>query len=190
MPSEKDFQDSPMDFSDMGIEVEEVFDTSQGITLEKDASGGKPAGENRFLISPRPPEERRNWKRFAIDGAVVMIGKPPVISFLKPTNIMLGPVKDIGMKGLAVHYVEKRGESIYRKAPYLSIVLPGDRVVVDRVPFKVVTTFKVADLPDDKEVWNLCVQFQKLLPQQRIQIEAFIDEYGEELRSPWSKKEK
>lgn len=187
MSSEKSLQDSPIDFSSVGIDMEDVFDDPQEIALGKEPSSGKSAGDDRFIISPRPPQERRTWKRFAIEGAVVMIGKPPLLSFLKPTYLMLGPVKDIGMKGLAVHYVEKNGESIYKKAPFLSIVLPGDRVIVDKVPFKVVNTFKVADLPGDKEVWSLCVSFEKLLPMQRMQIEAFINEYGAELKSPWSR---
>ncbi|MEW6078267.1 MAG: hypothetical protein AB1724_10675 [Thermodesulfobacteriota bacterium] len=190
MSSDKPLRDSPIDFANVGIDMEDVFDTAEGLALEKETTGEKPAGDSRFIISPKPPQERRNWKRFAIEGAVVMIGKAPLLSFLRPTYIMLGPVKDIGMKGLAVHYVEKNGESIYRKAPFLSIMLPGERIVVDKVPFKVVNTFKVADLPGDKEVWSLCVQFEKLLPQQRVQLEAFIDEFGAEMKSPWSKKEK
>jgi hypothetical protein len=187
MPSDKTVRDSPIDFSSVGIDMEDVFEDPQESVMEKEPSTGESADDSRFIISPRPPQERRTWKRFAIEGAVVMIGKPPLLSFLKPTYLMLGPVKDIGMKGLAVHYVEKNGESIYKKAPFLSIVLPGDRVIVDRIPFKVVNTFKVADLPDDKEVWSLCVQFQKLLPMQRVQIESFINEFGSELKSPWSR---
>lgn len=188
MSSEKKLQQEPIDFSNIGLQLEEDFDSTQKIIIEKGPAGEKPAGEARFMVSPKPPRERRNWKRFAIEGAVVMVVKPPVLSFLKPAYFTLGPVKDIGMKGLAIHYVDKNEEPPFKKSSYLSIMLPGGRIVVDKVPFKIVNTFKVAELPGGKEVWNLCVSFEKLLPMHRIQIETFIDEYGNELKSSWDKK--
>ena len=186
-------KDSPpketIDLFNVGIELEGDNADSADDTIMISATEEVSPDEKRFLISPKPPRERRNWKRFAIDGAVVMVMKQPRLSFLKPVYLTLGPVKDIGMKGLAVHYVDKRDEMAFKKGAYLSITLPGGRTVVDKIPFKIVNTFKVADLPGNKEVWNLCVSFERLLPMQRIQIERFIEEYGEELKALGGKPE-
>ncbi len=182
-PEANAFDHDTVEFSNIGLEIEIDSEATQEFILEKEPVSRKPEDESRFKIEAKTPRERRNWKRFAIDGAIAMIMKPSLVNFLKPTYIKLGPVKDIGMKGLAVHYVDKEEGLNFKKAPYLSIMLPGEGIVVDKVPFKIVNTFKVADLPGGKEVWNLCVMFEKLLPVQKIQIESFIDYYGNELKS-------
>jgi|GEM_PF-1419714 len=141
--------------------------------------------EDRFKVSPRPPRERRNWKRFAVDGAIVVAAKPSLLPVLKPSPVKLGPLKDISMKGLAVHYGEKTGE-VLKKVEHLSIMIPGQSTIVDRIPFKVVNRFKVADLPGGKAVWSLCVSFGRLLPIQKSQIEGFIDNFGDEIGTAWA----
>ena len=180
-------QEKLIDFSELGIQLDddiEVLEEKDLIEIQLPPQTS--ADEDRFMVSPKPPRERRNWKRFSIDGAFAMVMKPPRLSFLKPVYFKLGPVKDIGMKGLAIHYIEKNtNEPIFKKANYLSIILPDGKVIVDKIPFKIVNTVKVADLPGDKEIWNLCVMFKKLLPLQRVQIENFIDQYGKELRASW-----
>lgn len=60
-------------------------------------------------------------------------------------------------------------------------MFPGEGIIVDKIPFRIVGNVKVADLPDDKEVRNLCVAFERLLPMQKMQMEIFIDTYGNEL---------
>ena len=181
--SSKEPLDDTIDFSSVGLQLEEDAEDTQEIVLEKAPADKKSANGGRFVMSPKPASERRNWKRFSIDGAMAMLIKPALMTFLKPTYVKLGPVKDIGMKGLALHYVDRNGDLNFKKSPYLSIMLPGEGLVVERVPFRVVNTYKVADLPGGKEVWNLCVSFEKLLPMQRMQIEAFIDDYGNEIKN-------
>ncbi len=187
MSSKKSSQEDFIDFSDLGLELDQEVEDVEEDLLEIQAfqAASADSAEDPFIISPKPRNERRNWKRFAIDGAFAMVVKPPKLSFLKPVYIKLGPVKDIGMKGLAIHYVEKRidEEPKFKKAPYLSIVQAGGQVIVDKIPFTIVNTFKVADLPGDKEIWNLCVSFKKLLPMQRVQIEKFIERYGDEVKA-------
>lgn len=190
MSEKQSQQEKLIDFSELGIQLDEPFEAEQEALIEMESSPQPDAGDGRFIVSPKPPRERRNWKRFSIDGAFALVMKPSRLSFLKPAYFKLGPVKDIGMKGLAIHYVEKvTAEPKFKNAPYLSIVLPDGTVIVDKIPFKIVNTVKVADLPGDKEIWNLCVMFQKLLPMQRVQIEQFIDQYGSELKSKWLQSE-
>ncbi len=137
--------------------------------------------KQKFLISPKLVNERRNWKRFTVDGAIVMAQKPSFLPGKKPAYVKLGPVKDIGMKGLAMHHVEKN-DKLLEKAKHLSIVFPGEGVIVDRVPFKIVNELKTAELPGGKDVRTICIAFGKLLPMQKLQLEIFIDTYGTEIK--------
>lgn len=125
--------------------------------------------------------DRRQWKRFLVDGAYVLVAKPSFFGIRKTSYITLGPVKNIGMKGLAMHYVEKNSK-ILKKVDTLSIMFPGEGVIVDKIPFKIVDDFEIVDLPSvTGKVRNLCVAFKKILPMQKAQLERFISEYGNEL---------
>ncbi len=155
------------DFLNLGIELTEDFASPPPRKTEQKQTG------EAF-------RERRKWKRFAVNGAVVLIEKPYFLPVLKPAYVKLGPIKDISVKGLAVHYVEKKKMAL-EKAAHLSVMFLHDKVIVDKVPFKIVNCFKTAELPNGKEVWNLCIAFERLLPMQRMQIEAFISEYGNEV---------
>ncbi|ABW66576.1 type IV pilus assembly PilZ [Desulfosudis oleivorans] len=190
-----------VDCSEMGLELDEALEMLREQVREKNGQSEKhlkqnspamaPAvsvaatREDRFRVLPRQPRERRNWKRFAIDGAIVVAAKPSLLPVLRPSPVKLGPLKDISMKGLAVHYGEKTGE-VLKKVEHLSIMIPGQETIVDRIPFKVVNRFKVADLPDGKAVWSLCVSFGRLLPIQKSQIEGFIDNFGDEIGTAWA----
>ncbi|MDY6904516.1 MAG: hypothetical protein SWH61_07495 [Thermodesulfobacteriota bacterium] len=143
---------------------------------------GIPASEQS--TAPPRPNERRRWKRFGVHGAYVIVAKASLLKMGKPTYVKLGPIKNIGMKGLAMHYVEKN-EKLLRRARSLSIAFPGDGIIVDRIPFKIVNDFEVARLPGMKNnidnVRHLCVFFERLLPMQKVQLEHFINQYGEDL---------
>lgn len=108
-----------------------------------------------------------------------MIYKPSLFNLGKPVMVKLGPIKDIGMQGLAVQYVDQK--NLLRNVGELSIVIPDDQIIVDKIKFEAVTDFEVANLPDSRKIRTLCVHFHKLLPMQKIQLERFIDEYASEM---------
>lgn len=123
---------------------------------------------------------KRRWKRYELNcGAIVMIPRSSRLKLGKPAMVKLGPIKDIGMRGLAVQYVDQK--NILRNVHELSIALPDGRIVVDRIQFRPVTDFEVAMLPDARKIRTLCVYFNHLLPLQKIQLERFIDEYASEV---------
>ncbi|MDY6905902.1 MAG: hypothetical protein SWH61_14595 [Thermodesulfobacteriota bacterium] len=127
-------------------------------------------------------ENQRQWKRFTLkNGAVAMVQKPSLLKFGKSSYVKLGPIKDIGMKGLAVQYVESK--NLLRKVKELSIMVPGEGMVVENIPFKTVRDFEVAELPNSKKIRNLCVAFSQLRPVQKVQLERFIDEHADEINS-------
>jgi hypothetical protein len=137
------------------------------------------AGE--IYIDGQKTRERRRWKRFLVDGAYVLVSKPSLFGFGKSSYLTLGPIKNIGMKGLAMHYVEKNNK-ILRKVDTLSIMFPGEGIIVDKIPFQIVQDFEIADLPGlNGKVRNLCIAFKKVLPMQKAQLERFISQHGNEL---------
>jgi len=134
-----------------------------------------------IIIEGQTKRERRRWKRFLVEGAYVLVSKPSFFGIRRPAYLTLGPIKNIGMKGLAMHYVEKNSK-ILSKVKTLSIMFPGEGIIVDKIPFSIVQDFEIADLPGlNGKVRNLCIAFKKILPMQKAQLERFISEHGNEL---------
>jgi len=134
-------------------------------------------------MTPKKKEivnSKRRWKRYELkNGAFVMIPKSSLLKLGKTVMVKLGPIKDIGMRGLAVQYVDQK--NILRKVDELSIALPDGRILVDKIKFRAVTDFEVAELPNSRKIRTLCVYFTNLLPMQKIQLERFIDEHATEM---------
>ncbi len=96
-------------------------------------------------------------------------------------KVKLGPIKDIGMKGLAVQYVSDR--EVEDKSHLLSVMMPEEEDAVEDIKYTKVKDFEVARLPNSsKSIRTLCVCFKKLLPIQKARLEYFIEQYGVELR--------
>ncbi|MFO8048882.1 MAG: hypothetical protein R6U29_07610 [Desulfosudaceae bacterium] len=126
---------------------------------------------------------RRRWKRFTVDGAFVVTTRPSFFKIGRPVHTRLGPIKDIGMGGLAVQYMEKKMPD--KKISGLAVMMPSEGIMVDPIPFEAVNNFEVTTLPhSNKKVWTLCVSFKKLMPRQKTQLEKFIADYGFEVVGP------
>ncbi len=124
--------------------------------------------------------KRRQWKRFKVKGAAtVLLHKPRIIEFGKPSFIELGPIIDISMGGLAVQYIENKNRTT--ECENLSINLPSSGVKVEKLPYKVVSDVKIAQLPDSRRIRNRCVQFEDLTSYSKFQLESFIRNYTEAL---------
>jgi len=118
---------------------------------------------------------KRRWKRFQVpNGAVVTISRPSLLKLGKSVQVTLGPIKDIGMKGLAVQYVETK--KLLDNVKSMSIMVPGKGVVVENLRFRTVADFEVAHLSNSKSIRTLCVSFDKLMPMQKVKLERFIDD--------------
>ncbi|ABW65964.1 hypothetical protein [Desulfosudis oleivorans] len=184
MTSKTDPPREPSDELELDFSIADLSDAADMAEMEpprpKPTAKASDNAVNRFIQTDRHGRDRRRWKRFTIEGAIVMIPQTAFWRMGKTSYIKLGPVKNISMKGLAIHYVEKN-QKLLGKAATLSIMFPGEGIIVDKIPFRIVGNVKVADLPDDKEVRNLCVAFERLLPMQKMQMEMFIDTYGNEL---------
>ena len=180
MTSKSDPPQEPSDALEMDFSIADLSEAVNQAATEQAIPNVCADPANRFVKTEPQGRERRRWKRFTIDGAIVMVPQSSIWRMGKTVYVKLGPIKNIGMKGLAMHYVGKN-EKLLGKATTLSIMFPGEGIIVDKIPFRIVDNFKVAELPGEKEVRSLCVAFDRLLPMQKMQMEIFIDNYGNEL---------
>lgn len=138
-----------------------------------------------YKVAEKVPRERRLWKRFTVETACVMAVKPPGLFKKKETLVNLGPLKNVGMKGLSFYYLEKKGKFV-NTIKEVSLSVPNEGVLVEKLPFRIVDDFYAAHMPGEnntlEKVRTLCVSFKPLLPKQRAQLESFISEYGEVIK--------
>ena len=120
---------------------------------------------------------RRKWKRFeTVGGAVLLLNKTYLKGFLGIKRIEMGPIVNISMGGLAVQYVEnKKRTAKYRE---LSIYIPADGIVIDRVPYEVIDDCEVARMPDEKAIRKQRVKFGALTTFHSVQLEQLINNHG------------
>ena len=120
---------------------------------------------------------RRKWKRFTIQsGALVILQKPRVMGFLGQARVKFGPIVNISMGGLAVQYIENKPRT--KKYKELSILIPGNKPILDRISFEVIADFSIAELPDGKKIRNRCVKFNQMTSYHTFQLDDFIREYS------------
>jgi len=116
---------------------------------------------------------RRKWKRFKIKGgAIVLLHKPRLIGVGKPKLIELGPVIDISMGGLAVQFVENANRLL--NCNTVSISIPSTGVTLGDLECKIIFEKVIASLPNGKQIYNRCLEFQNLTSVQNLQLESFI----------------
>ena len=120
-------------------------------------------------MSKKKRAERRRFKRFAAqEGA---------FAALRPHFTKLGQIIDTGEGGLAFRYVaiDKWSE----EGSELDIVFAGSAVYLEKLPVRI-----VSDVPMPKEspfgtfvTRRLSVEFGKLTPRQRSQLDQFLTEH-------------
>ena len=120
---------------------------------------------------------RRKWKRFeTIIGAVVLLNKPYLMGLGGIKRIEMGPVVNISMGGLAVQYIGNKKRAA--KYSELSIYIPAEGIVLDKVPFETISDFEMIRMPDEKVIRKRCVEFGTLTTYQTFQLEEFIKKHG------------
>ena len=112
-----------------------------------------------------PPVQRRQHKRFKMEGGTIGIAK---YQFIK-----MGQINDIGEGGLSFTYFDS-GDS-HDQIPdesELSISMDGKNFYIESVPFITKSDFKVK--PDFLEIRQRCVQFGSISPSQEIHLEYIL----------------
>lgn len=121
MTSKTDPPQEPSDELELDFSIADLSDAADMADMEpprpKPKAKASDDAVNRFIQTDRHGRDRRRWKRFTIEGAIVMIPQTAFWRMGKTSYIKLGPVKNIGMKGLAIHYVEKTRSCWARPPP-------------------------------------------------------------------------
>jgi hypothetical protein len=123
------------------------------------------------MESGSPPVQRRQYRRFKVQGGTVGVAK---YQFIK-----MGQIKDISEGGLSFTYFDS-GDS-HDQIPdesELSISMDGKNFYIESVPFITKSDFKVK--PDFLEIRQRCVQFGPISPSQEIHLEYILSNFTKE----------
>ena len=121
-----------------------------------------------MVKTSEPPHQRRQYKRYKVDGGIVGVAK---YQFVK-----MGQINDISKGGLSFTYVDS-GES-HDQIPEeseLFISVDGENFYIESVPFITKSDFKVK--PDFLEIRQRCVQFGPISPSQEIHLEYILSSF-------------
>ena len=126
------------------------------------------------MTAKKGTAKRRKWKRYESRWVMtVAYKKSGFLNFGKTGYVKLGPVIDISMNGLAVQYIgeKKRND----KSSALYILGPDEEVLLESIPYKVISEDQSVELPDSKKIWNRTVQFGSLTPVHKFQLKQLIE---------------
>ena len=96
--------------------------------------------------------------------------------------IKLGRINNIGMGGLVFRYIESQAQS--NESSVLDILFSDCGFYLGNVSFKTISDIELSeDVPiDSVKMRQLRVQFKKLTPNQKIQLDNFIRNHGSEVQ--------
>jgi hypothetical protein len=95
--------------------------------------------------------------------------------------IKLGRINNISMGGLVFRYIESQAQS--NESSVLDILLADCGFYLGNLSFKTISDIELSeDVPiDSVKMKQLRVQFKKITPNQKIQLEYFIRNHGSEV---------
>jgi hypothetical protein len=121
------------------------------------------------MVSKKKPVERRKHKRFKVPKDAFVV--------LRSDYLKLGQIEQVSMNGLQFLYATSEGSL---NAPFeLDIFLAGTAFYLYKVPFQTVSDSEtVNETPFPSLPMRHCaVQFGEMAPNQRSQLEYFIQNY-------------
>ena len=128
------------------------------------------------MTSRQAADRQRKWKRFRMKGsAIVLLHKPRLIEWGKPSFIELGPIVDISWGGIAVQYIDSKERQI--KSSELSISIPPDGIKVENIPFQTVSDVEIAELPDNKKIRRRNIKFVDMNQTQKAKLVNFLQKF-------------
>lgn len=121
-------------------------------------------------------DHRRTIDRYRPFGsAFVIFESPRLYHFGKPRIITIGPVSDISLQGLSVeYYPHKDHEKNFQE---LSILVPGQGMVVYRIPFQKVSDTVVSKEKKQSPVMRRGMRFGEVNEFHSNQLETFLAAY-------------
>jgi hypothetical protein len=122
------------------------------------------------------PQRRLNDRYRPLGSAFVIFETPGLYNIGKPKIIKMGPVADISQKGLSVeYYFHKDHENDFHE---LSLLVPGQGVVVYRMPFQSVSDTVVSKVNKKRIIMRRGIQFGELDEHHSVRLEKFLRTYA------------
>jgi len=119
--------------------------------------------------------ERRKQVRYSVrEGAVVDLQHPRWFNFGRPKSVKLGSIINICDGGLSVLYPGNNLRST--TADKLSISMPDADIRIKDIPYKTISDFEVWKPARSEPARKCGVKFGKLNAEQKLLLNAFIQE--------------
>jgi len=116
-------------------------------------------------------EQRKNVQHKLSENTNVVLKQPKLFKFLKP-NITKFAIVDISIGGLQAQYV---GADMHEyDKNILSIETADGAIMIENIPFKVITDYNYTNLPDNTYLRRCGLKFGKLSEKQTQQINELI----------------
>ncbi len=117
--------------------------------------------------------QRRLDDRYRLTGsALVIFERPRMFNIGQPRIIKLGPLSDISQSGLSVEYIaDKKKEEMFDE---LSIFVPGQGIVVYRLPFRTISDIKVVKFEKKRTIMRRGIKFRELNEHHFGRIKRFL----------------
>lgn len=120
--------------------------------------------------------QRRVYERYRpLGSAFVIFESPRPYNIGNPRIIKMGPITEISRQGLSVEYQHHR--DCKKDFQELSLLVPGQGMVVYRIPFRNISETIVSTAIKRKPVLRRGMQFGELHEQHYNQLETFIETY-------------
>ena len=113
------------------------------------------------------PEERRQKKRFkAVEGT---------FAALVDQDSRLGQIRDISLQGLSFRYIDNNEK--LEETSELIIILGNRSLFLDKVPFEIISDFKIESEFSSSAVdmRQVGLKFGELTPQQKLLLNQIIE---------------
>jgi hypothetical protein len=149
---------------------------------EKDEAGPS-SGLESWMNGKTIFAEKRKWPRYRVGaGAFVEFTKPRFFNLRKPGNGKLAPILDISTGGLAFQYESPAMWAI--GSHRMSISIPDDQMIIEYVPFKVISDHKRYKIDRSREFRRCGVAFDRLTADHKIQIDRLMRNYRTSTKTP------
>ena len=134
--------------------------SSKGVLYDQNQAGRKSE-------TMGPVQNQGRGHRHAAQSRIIPIGKPRLVE--------LGPVVDISWGGLAVHYIDNKKRRI--ESSELSISFPPEGIVLEGIPFEMVSDTEIAELPDSKKIRRRSMKFGEMNQSQKTRLVNFLQNF-------------
>ncbi|MFZ5570064.1 MAG: hypothetical protein ACOZF0_06650 [Thermodesulfobacteriota bacterium] len=117
--------------------------------------------------------ERRQHRRIPVRaGLYAAVKKPRFLNLAKPQLVKLGPLIDISMGGLAIHYIENNHRALDHST--LDLVTARGEIALEDFSVRMIFDRKVAELPGKKWIRKRALAFEGLPGSHWTRIEELL----------------